>query len=178
LAAPPGLTPLQLIRDPLDPDYDAAKLFNFVSGSPVEFFAKEPRDEAWAPQREKDIEDMTMPAFHDADPDAKIEVECHTGSCRVSVHSRNKYLTSELGNFPLTCLANTTVPIWGPGIDENGPGSDVVDPRSDFYMFFGAETRGREGMLKSTHVDRSTGEPGACIRYVGEWRKRVHGNKE
>jgi hypothetical protein len=171
IAPPAEVAPLRIIRDPSDPYYDAAKLFGFVGGSPIDFFAKEPRDNVWAPQREKDIVELALPAFREVDPNAQIDVECHTGSCRVTVHSRNKYLTDEMGNYPLTCLANKAVPVWGPGIDdEPGAGSD---PRSDFYLFFGQETRGRDGMLKSTKVDQVTGEPGSCARYREGWRKRV-----
>lgn len=163
---PPDLEPLQLERDPLSPDYDARKLFGAIGGNVMEFFAAEPRDESWAPEREDDLKRLALPRLREVDPDAKMDVECHTGVCRVSVHSGKDALTRELDSYPLTCLANTTVPMWGNSADD-GSGSGAADPYSDFYLLFGKETRSRDGML-AANEDR-------CARYRDQWLQRVLG---
>ena len=147
-------------RDPRKPGYDAARVVELNERSPTDLFAAEPRVEPWATEREGDIISLALPEFRDVDHDARIEVDCHTGICRVRVHSsRPGVLTDRLDNYPLTCLASWASQDPGP----RGPG--VEDPFSDFYMIFGSETRDREDFLAR--------RDDTCARYRDEWRRRV-----
>lgn len=145
-------------RDPRKPGYDAAKLFKIMGNDVIGLFTLEPRDEVWAQEREGDLRSLALADFRDADRDAEIEVECHTATCRVRIHSRKSYLTDTMDAYPLGCRANTSVPIWGP------EGSEVEDPYSDVYLIFGQETRSRDGMLARTKT---------CAKYRDEWRKEA-----
>lgn len=161
-APPAGSAPPRFQRDPTKPGYDAAKLLVLMNDDAPGVFAAEPRDEPWASEREGDIVSLTLPELQDADHDVKLEVECHTATCRVSVHSRRPKLTHELGFYPLSCLANWTVPRWG---NSAADGSEVEDPYSDFYLVFGEETRDRDGFLSR--------RDGTCMQYRDEWRQEA-----
>jgi hypothetical protein len=156
---PPRVEPLRLERDPRSPDYDAAKLYGAGERNVLDFFAAEPRDPTWAPERERDLMDIVPPRMKEVDQDAKIEVECHTATCRVRVHSRDKALTQRLDSYPLTCLANTAVPMWGDPEDAGSGSGSNADLYSDFYLIFGRSTRDRAGMMERNRPD------GLCAKY-------------
>jgi hypothetical protein len=145
-------------RDPRHPRYDAARLFSLRLDGAKEIFTAEPRDEAWARRRESGIVDATLGELKRADPDVRMEVECHTGTCRVRVHSKNPFLIDRMGAYPLQCLASYAQPEWG-----NSPSVDptVEDPYSDFYMVFGADVREEAGFTARIG--------GTCARYRDEW---------
>jgi len=149
--------------DPHRPGYDALAAFDLLGAGGADvlaLFREEPRDPVWAPEREDDIVSQALSEFLDADRDAQMEVECRTATCRVRVHSRNPAVTQQLGDYPLACIANSTVPLWG------GPaGPEVEDQFSDFYLVFGPETRDRASFLASRDL--------TCARYREEWRQRV-----
>ncbi|HWU87454.1 MAG TPA: hypothetical protein VN253_09270 [Kofleriaceae bacterium] len=148
--------------DPRLPGYDALAAFDLRGGGGADvlaLFRDEPRDPTWASEREADIVDQALPEFLDVDRDARMDVECHTATCRVRIHSRNPVLTRMLGDYPLACLANSTVPLGGPW------GAGVEDPFSDIYMVFGPDVRERDGFLVAH--DRT------CARYREQWQQML-----
>lgn len=148
-------------RTPRRASFDAVRLYETQGGDVLALFAAEPRDEAWAQEREGDIVSQALPEFQDVDHDVRVEVECHTATCRVRVHSRKPILTEESSFYPLTCLSSYTVPEWG---TPTASDSDET-PYSDFYMIFGPDTRGRAGFLAR--------RDGTCARYRDGWRQRA-----
>jgi hypothetical protein len=159
-ASPPLPPSATALRDPRPPSYDAVQLYERHGRDVLDLFAAEPRDEAWAQEREGDIVSQALPELQDADHDVRVEVECHTATCRVRVYSWKSMLTEESSFYPLTCLSSYTVPEWG----TVGNGSDAT-PYSDFYMIFGPGTRDRDGFLSR--------RDGTCARYRDEWRQRA-----
>ena len=157
--APPAPDPSARL-DPRHPDYNAVWWYESRGRDVLDLFAGEPRDEAWAQEREGDIVSQALPELQDADRDVRVEVECRTATCRVRVYSWKPMLTEESSFYPLTCLSSTTVPEWG-----TVEGSPDAIPYSDFYMIFGPDTRGRAGFLSR--------RDGTCARYRDEWRQRV-----
>ncbi|HWU86329.1 MAG TPA: hypothetical protein VN253_03615 [Kofleriaceae bacterium] len=149
--------------DPRQPGYDALAAFDLRGGGPgdvLALFKDEPRDPAWAPERENDIVSQARSEFRDVDSDARMEVECRTAICRVRVHSRSPLLIRQLGDYPLACIANSTVPLWGPW------GPEVEDSFSDFYMVFGPETRDTDGFFAAR-------DGTWCARYREDWRQML-----
>ena len=147
-----------LEKDPRRPGYDAARVFGLRMDSAKLLFEAEPRDEAWARQRESDIEASALTEFKNLDPNVQMEIECRAGTCRVRVHSRNSYLTDVMAHFPLTCLVQFAQPDFGDSTSEN---PDAKDPFSDFYLMFGAATRSSDGFA----AQRAS----TCPRYRDGW---------
>ncbi|HWU88313.1 MAG TPA: hypothetical protein VN253_13600 [Kofleriaceae bacterium] len=148
--------------DPRQPGYDAKAAFDLRGGGPgdvLALFHDEPRDPFWAPERETDIASQALSEFLDADRDARMEIECHTAICRVRVHSRNPLLTRRIGFYPLACIANSAVPLWGPS------GPEVEDQFTDFYLVFGPDIREHDGFVASRDL--------TCARYREQWRQMI-----
>jgi hypothetical protein len=146
--------------DPHRPGYDALAAFDLRGGGGADvlaLFRAEPRDPAWAPEREADIVDQALSEFLDADRDARMEVECRTATCRVRVYSSNPVITRQLGDYPLACIANSTVPFGGGGPED--------EQFLDLFMVFGPEVRDRDGFLASRDL--------TCARYREAWRLRA-----
>lgn len=101
------------------------------------FFQHEPRNEAWAADRERFVIDLALPGFREINPNTQITAECHTGVCRISIHSRKYFNIGLLGGYPLSCLADTAVPEFGPAVTETGIDPSATDPSTDIYLFFG-----------------------------------------
>ena len=151
-----------LERDPRGRGYDAARLYNLRIGDARGIFEAEPRVEAWATQREADIVASALSALQHADPDVRMEVECRTGTCRVRVHSRRPSLTDRMDFYPLVCLASFAEPEWGNSTSDD---PSVEDPYSDFYLLFGAATRGADGFAAQ--------RDSTCGRYRDAWLREV-----
>jgi hypothetical protein len=161
--APAAVEPAgPLERDPRGRGYDAARLFNLHIGDARGIFDAEPRVEAWARQREADIVAAALSELQRADPDVRMEVECRTGTCRVRVHSRNTYLTDQMDFYPLVCLASFAQPEWGNSTSDD---PSVEDPYSDFYLIFGAATRGADGFAAQ--------RDSTCGQYRDAWRRKA-----
>jgi hypothetical protein len=149
-------TPLE--RDPRKPGYDAARLFALRYDGARQIYEAEPRDPTWASQRESDIATASRDALKQADPDVRVEIECHMSSCRVRIHSRNPYLTDQMAFYPIGCLASFAQPEWGDSVSEN---PHAEDPFSDVYLMFGQSTRAQEGFVAQ--------RDGTCLKYREEW---------
>jgi hypothetical protein len=150
-------------RDPRSPDYDANKLLHASAGPPTGLFAAEPRDQAWAAEREDVVQTLVLRRLREVDPDAKMDIECHTAICVVHVDSHNKALTDWLGMYPLGCLA-TSYSVVGAAPDTGGSATT----RSDFYLVFDQAGRSRDGLLAARD---------GCDRHRDEWLAAVRNGK-
>ena len=84
-----------VVRDPHAATYSAAQLYKAGGGTHAEIYASEPRNPAWADRREKEIAEYPRAEILQVDPDAKVEVDCRTSSCRVRIRSRNPQLVAQ-----------------------------------------------------------------------------------
>jgi hypothetical protein len=148
--------------DPRQPGYDPVAAYQLGGeGNVLRLFLSEPRDEAWASQREADIASFVLPELQTADPEAQLEVECRTATCRLRRRSPTS-LADRLADYPLVCLATRTAPMWGTAMDAS---PEAEDPGLDYFLVFGQETRGRDGFR---------GRHGAtCTDFREEWRRQV-----
>jgi hypothetical protein len=135
-----GPAPIEIEADPHATNYDASKLFAVTGGSPAEFFKREPRNDAWATDRERIVNDLTLSALQEIDPNVKVATECHTGVCKVSIHSKKFFNVAMFGPYPFNCIAEHMSPVHGPDVSPDGIEPDATDPYSDVYLLFGQKT--------------------------------------
>lgn len=154
-------------RDPRSPDYDADKLLQASAGPPIEQFAAEPRDEAWATEREDVVKTLTLRRLREVDRDAKMQIECRTAMCRINVDLHDKAVSEWLGVYPLGCLAKSYA-VVGPDPHASASGSGSAAPLSDYYLIFDQRGRSRAGFLE--HSD-------GCARRHDEWLAAVRRGK-
>lgn len=100
--------PAELVRDPSSPHYDAVRLLEAGIGDIQDIYADEPRTEPWASERERAALEYVRQDLLRIDPDARLEADCRTSSCRFRIYSKDARLTSELAAFPFSCMGRLT----------------------------------------------------------------------
>lgn len=145
--------------DPRQPDYDPVAAYQLGGeGNVMRLFDSEPRDEAWASEREADISSFLRRDMQAADPEAILDVECRTATCRLRRRSPTAQ-TDSLGNYPLVCLATRTTPLWGTARDT----APDAEPYDDYFLVFDRATRDRDGFFKRRGA--------TCADFREKWRR-------
>lgn len=146
-ALPPSLE-AEPETDPTSPRYDANKLVIAGVGRPSDLFDVEPRDKAWASEREAMIKTIALTRLHEMDPGAQLDIECRTAICLVHLGSNNKAIIQWMGWYPIGCMASSY------GVVNQARGGDAEAPGSlpftspDFYLVFGPARRSPGGLLE------------------------------
>lgn len=99
-----------LVTTPGAPGYDPVRLIQFSGSDSDELFEFEPRDEAFAVARERDLSaaiNDALEALSLTESVHEAKVECHTAMCRVTLTTNKEMLeemSANLGIFPLADL--------------------------------------------------------------------------
>lgn len=147
-----------IIRDPTSPDYDAGRLYAVSWSDGEGIFKAEPRREPWASDREYEFNDAIADELRSVDPDAKVEITCHTSSCVVHVSSTKAMLVEELGQYPIVYVSSFVEPDFHP---EAG--------YADYYVMFGASNLSSEGFQKQREAE--------CPKWRDEFIKDRNGSR-
>jgi len=144
--------------DPSQPGYDPIATQQIKGPRDVRFlFEEEPRDDAWASQREADITSFVGPELQ---VDARIEVECRTATCRIRLVAPWATAGGATGDYPIVCLARRTAPMWGSSRDAT---PDAEDPYPAYFLVFDQATREQGGFLARRGA--------SCADFKEEWRR-------
>jgi hypothetical protein len=148
-----------LVRDPRAPGYDGARLvFGAFHGYADALWKSEPRLEPWAGRREASMIDYSRDDVAAADPDARVEVDCHASTCRVRVFSDSPFFTEEMGPYPFSCMGKLAM-----------FGESELDPErgryTDYYVVFHERAIGDDGF--AAYRDRW------CPPEQAKWRTYV-----
>ncbi|HLL21819.1 MAG TPA: hypothetical protein VK427_06800 [Kofleriaceae bacterium] len=147
-AFPPGHT---LERD--NSAYTAARAYETTRGQMDEVFANELRNADWASEREHQIASYTRRDILAVDPNAKMDVECKSSSCRIRIGSESRYLTDVMGDYPFACMAR-----YGTAeLTQGEPGSRYAV----FYILFGSENQDNQKFLANRER--------TCPKYRDKW---------
>jgi hypothetical protein len=138
--------------NPLSPDYDAERTFLTHPGPPDAMFAREPREESWATEREIAVKGIVLQHLREIDHGADLDIECHTAMCLAHLRTTNKALDAWKSRYPLGCLANTYAVMIG---DDSAP---------DFYLMFDPDRRSPAGLSRA--ID-------SCEEHHTEWLSGV-----
>lgn len=148
--------------DPRAPDYEPVAAYELMGGGNVRnLFLSEPRADPWASEREADLVSLVLPEWQAVDPDARVEAECRTATCRIRLFSQTS-LAERLGQYPLLCLAQKTAVMTGTAVPVS---PDAEEPVPSWFIVFRRETLPRDGFL-SWIGDM-------CPRDRDEWRQRA-----
>lgn len=119
----------------LSPDYDARKLVN-LSASPNELFLKEPRDERWASQIERNLKEIISSDFATVLPQAKLStVECRTMICKVRIEADTSDSLKKVRHLAGYSPLADTVSFGGTRMSPEGK------PSTSLTLVFGSEHR-------------------------------------
>lgn len=127
---------------------------------PRELYADERRTEPWATRRANELLAYPSDDIRRVDPDAKVEVDCRTSSCRIRVYSKSPFLISELGDYPFACMGRYTTA----DLDQRDP-SRPDSAFADIYILFDGQNLD-EGAFTANR-DRT------CPKYREQWRADV-----
>lgn len=127
--------------DPRAPEYDASRIvFDRFHGYADALWAAEPTDAIWAPHRADQLRKYTEADIAAVDPDARVEIECHTASCRVRIYSETAFLTDTMGPYPFSCMAKLAM---AGTLGADGPDGHY----SETYLVFHRRGVSDEGFL-------------------------------
>lgn len=135
------------------PIYTAARVYETTRGDMQEVYATEARTEPWATVREREVISYAERDIHEVDPDAKIEIDCRTSSCRIRIYSEKPHLNNAMGDYPFACMAR-----YGTAeLEKGNPGHKYAD----FYILFGEQNLGEDAFLANRDL--------TCPKYREQW---------
>jgi hypothetical protein len=138
----------------------AARVHAEGGRSAQEIYADEPRQDAWASQRGAELLAYAKADVLAVDPDAKLDVDCRTSSCKIRLQSNNKLLNARSGNYPFACMGSYTTA----DLEQRDPAHpDVLF--ADIYILFGDENLDHDAF--SMNRDQT------CEKYREKWLEYV-----
>jgi hypothetical protein len=135
--------------------YTAAGAFELTHHNMQEVYAAEARTEPWATRREAAILDYTRTDILEADPAAKIDMDCRTSSCRIRIWSDDIRLVDYMGDFPFSCMAR-----YGTA---DLTQTDGTRKYADFYILFGDATQDDDDYVANRDL--------TCPKYREIWKQ-------
>jgi hypothetical protein len=143
-----GVAGKALSTDPASPSYNAFNaFFTKYHKRSDKVWASEPVSESWAKQRQADLLAFSEDPVRRIDPKARMEIECHTATCRVRIYSKSEHFTDAMYDYPFPCTATSATV---------GDGDDDVDaqgtPITDYFLIYAPLVMTREAF--QTNIKR------------------------